>query len=825
MTEKRVSVRLGNTGGEGLKAELVGIGQAGRQAFEGIQAAAQPASAGLERMGGSAGQVLGQLDALAQRAQTTAAQLRQAGVATQSVFDRVNAATGVSTGVQRQAADIEAYGAELDRLRAKFNPTFAAIQRYRASLEEVRRAHRVGAISAAEMAQAIQRERQAALSSIAAIKGRTTALTAMTRMNRQTTAAIQQSGFQVGDFAVQVASGQSALVAFTQQGSQLLGVFGGPWGAVFGAALAVVGAIAIAFQGAADDAQTLEERLDDAGDAASDFRSSAITGAEGVRNLIKNYGALDQQLINTIRLQRQLNFETARRKTQEAIDAVAERAQSIPLEIQLEVPTLSTNEESTKGLDRLKERFGLTRAAAIELRDAIDQIGGASAPEETARAVSEINRVFTENEGVARAGSEAFREFVRDVNKAELGLNSTAEAQRELEEELKGKLSLSPEQLTDLANREDEPRGGGRDRAARERERALKREQKAAEALRASYAAFEDGLFPAIRATRELAEAQELVRDAVAQGIIDRERSLEVLAAFTVQQGKALRDQIEQIAAEGDIYREQVVRIREAEAEKLEIVRQSVALRVASEAEGAELEAKIRRQSIEEQREAYRDAIGDQINVFSDFLRENLEMLRRGEATWRSFTATVADLADRLADRLIDGALKRIEDAILDTLAGSGGGGGGALGTVLGIFGSAIGGAAGGGPSIPTSLAFAKGGAFDMAGQIKAFAKGGLFDDGAYIRAFARGDVVSAPTLFDYHGGRGVMGEAGPESIMPLKRMRNGDLGVQAGGQAGSAPTKVGIFDDRRQFESWLTSSQGETTLGIVLTRLGYTRG
>jgi hypothetical protein len=49
---------------------------------------------------------------------------------------------------------------------------------------------------------------------------------------------LQQGGYQMQDFAVQVAGGQSALVAFSQQGSQFAGFFG-PKGAILGAGLAV----------------------------------------------------------------------------------------------------------------------------------------------------------------------------------------------------------------------------------------------------------------------------------------------------------------------------------------------------------------------------------------------------------------------------------------------------------------------------------------------------------------------------------------------------------------------------------------------------------
>lgn len=49
---------------------------------------------------------------------------------------------------------------------------------------------------------------------------------------------MQQAGYQVQDFIVQVQGGQSALIAFSQQGSQLAGAFG-PGGAVIGAVLAL----------------------------------------------------------------------------------------------------------------------------------------------------------------------------------------------------------------------------------------------------------------------------------------------------------------------------------------------------------------------------------------------------------------------------------------------------------------------------------------------------------------------------------------------------------------------------------------------------------
>lgn len=121
-------------------------------------------------------------------------------------------------------------GAELDKLRQKYNPVFAAVNSYKAAVVDIQRAHNLGALSADEMAAAIQRERKATLDSIAAIKGRNAALSqkpAKDPVNQFNTANLAA---QFQDIAVTTAMGMSPLQIALQQGTQISAVLG-PMGA------------------------------------------------------------------------------------------------------------------------------------------------------------------------------------------------------------------------------------------------------------------------------------------------------------------------------------------------------------------------------------------------------------------------------------------------------------------------------------------------------------------------------------------------------------------------------------------------------------------
>lgn len=69
-----------------------------------------------------------------------------------------------------------------------------------------------------------------------------------------------------------------------------------------------------------------------------------------------------------------------------------------------------------------------------------------------------------------------------------------------------------------------------------------------------------------------------------------------------------------------------------------------------------------------------------------------------------------------------------------------------------------------------------------MAGGV---AHGGVFSRGELV-PMRRGGIVTKPTLFPMARGAGLMGEAGPEGVLPLIRTPGGDLGVRAQGGGGT---------------------------------------
>ena len=104
-----------------------------------------------------------------------------------------------------------------------------------------------------------------------------------------------------------------------------------------------------------------------------------------------------------------------------------------------------------------------------------------------------------------------------------------------------------------------------------------------------------------------------------------------------------------------------------------------------------------------------------------------------------------------------------------------------------------------------------------------AFAKGGVFDSGG-VQAFASGGVVTRPTPFKFASGgsfkSGLMGEAGPEAILPLKRGSDGKLGVSMNGGDGTGAGSTVVNITVNQGGNEENSSTGTNNDGKKLANM-----
>lgn len=136
--------------------------------------------------------------------------------------------------------------------------------------------------------------------------------------NKSWKTSMQQAGYQVQDFIVQVQAGQSALVAFSQQGSQLAGAFG-PGGAVVGAIIALGSVLAGVLITSLNGGKNAMDALKDAAEAMD----KVITiSSQGVAALSDKYAALarvNADVATLLRNQALLEYNQAISKIPKAI--------------------------------------------------------------------------------------------------------------------------------------------------------------------------------------------------------------------------------------------------------------------------------------------------------------------------------------------------------------------------------------------------------------------------------------------------------------------------------------------------------------------------
>ena len=121
-------------------------------------------------------------------------------------------------------------------------------------------------------------------------------------------------------------------------------------------------------------------------------------------------------------------------------------------------------------------------------------------------------------------------------------------------------------------------------------------------------------------------------------------------------------------------------------------------------------------------------------------------------------------------------------------------------------------------PNIKIGSNSANGNVFSN-GELVPSAKGNVFAKNKIV-PYAYGGIVNKPTLFTMANGMGLMGEAGPEAIMPLKRGANGKLGVQSSGGVGNIVVNVDASGSSVQGDSAQSEQFGRALAAAIQSEL-----
>lgn len=384
-------------------------------------------AAALVSAGAAGAKALRQTDKAAQVLKKQLDGLSSANVAYQR---SVGAAVGVTDGFAKSAKasaavfqrDWDSASASVNRLRSSLDPLYASSKRYEAAVNSLDAAVRKGVITETERVRLLGLAEQAYLQAgnAAAVSGaRATGLAGVMSRNGQS---IQMVGYQVQDMAVQLAAGQSAMVVFAQQGSQIASAFG-PMGAVIGTIAAVsLPLIGAAFMSASSKAMTFDEALNALEQSLTDLNAiaSAYT-AEGVQALIDKYGELNSKVLEHIELQRQEAMRTALENSRVALAALYDEMDSGVLALwQQDIDT---------AMGSLEDLFGGTEEEVRGLYTALLDAKRAATFDEQVAAMTRLrDRIIETTGGIENMTGEQFAFFqkVNDSLDAMLQLKAAA---------------------------------------------------------------------------------------------------------------------------------------------------------------------------------------------------------------------------------------------------------------------------------------------------------------------------------------------------------------------------------------------------------------
>ncbi|MBP0439431.1 phage tail tip lysozyme [Tianweitania sediminis] len=678
---------------------------------EGAKRAAAETRQGLQDVANANDAVVASTNRVAAAQQVAANHVATMARNAETMAERINRSLNIGRGAAAigspfamdaaRGRDIDAFGRQLDSLRAKYNPLFSVIQNYKAQQAEIRQAHSVGAISVNEMTAALDRERRAALDNIAALKGRTAALRETARVSAQSTQPGGGAGFnsanisyQLQDIAVTTQMGQSPIAIALQQGTQLSAQFndivrsgqriGPAIGSAFLSILNPISLVTIATIGAgaalvqyfmdteteADKAEeALQKHLEmiegvaqkwgDATPALQRYVEELRKGRE-IQDLLaateevaaKSYEPAREQIADILGMSAQARSDlmSANRDDAAGFRGIVEVMEELETRINKSTASTGDLDAAIKVLSETNQQFGSTGITSINdlieaLREYREEVGRASADAERYRIDAQMQfvptyvdpKVLQNNPYQTIQEQEEFDRRYRE--KLEADQRMADASSRALSQSRPG----SDIELGDWRAEFDERRRAEAERLKRDRERDQARQDR----LSKPY----ESMLGSQREQLELLRAEA--------GMLGQSRE----AREAVVASLKLEQEIRQLGI--PLYGEEAQALRANANEIIELTRQ-------------------RTEAVREAAKAERDWAENR-DIAKGFLTDSADALREGANLWEALADAAVNALQRIADKILDQAFEGLLDIIMPNPQGSKSGGGSFIPTIGGF--------------------------------------------------------------------------------------------------------------------------------------------
>ena len=543
------------------------------------------------------------------------------------------------------------------------------------------------------------------------------------RMN----ATIQNAGYQFGDFFVQVQSGQNILVAFSQQGAQLAGLLPGLAGAVTGVGLVIGSMLVRALMDGSSFMKGFGQAIEEITEKLGKFEQSFKRVSEGFRD------ELGPEVEKFAKVILQKDLRDATKALEKDMGSFGGYFSKLGGQIRATAQEVKVLKGAYKSAEAAQAAIKLDKLEGI--RDTIQGIGDIDPTnaEELRAAIDAIGSIIEQDlAGGLELGKGEMKSLVDLGEALKSVLDTITPEQKEQTKEVEKQRDF----LIEIVRLEE-----ARDRINQSLEQKF------------------------ANSTRRL----ELLKSGMSVGQAGKAISMENMIADAVAAERALQSQLmnplELQKYMGDFENALKVRLsgfndEQVAAEELLKARRELA-KVTKETEPASIYG----QAIGPVKPDPSSRGGFDITSAAEQNRKQIErQIELAGLLSDSFlgafrdiasgTETASDAFKKMSIAIVEHILEiLIWKPLIESLTNA-------------LSPTAVGGSAVGG----------------LLGNLFPAANGAAINNGNVV-PFAYGGVVNSPTLFGMSGGRtGLMGEAGPEAILPLKRGAGGKLGVEGGG-------------------------------------------